>query len=712
MSREHDRTDDLTETVGRRTFLRVLGSAAPAAAVAACSPVPPERIIPYVIPHEDVIPGVATWYASVCAECPAGCGTVVKTREGRVIKVEGNPEHPLNQGSLCIRGQAAPQGLYSPDRVPGPLRRRSTNEAAGQSVLEGTDWETAQAELVSRLQDVIATGAQDRVALVTPLMTGTLDRLADTWADAVGARRLRYEPFAYEPIREANRRSFGEAAIPTHDFSTPDFVLSFGADFQETWLSTVEHTRSHADARRPRDGRKARFVQLEPRLSLTGAEADEWVGIEPGSEGPLAAAMVHTILSEELAQADGDADELARIGALVSEHTPDAVAPRAGIPADRIRELARAFSDPSAGPGRTLAVGSGVASSGEDATAGQVAINLLNYVAGNVGRTVRFGPDTAWAAASSYADMLALTEAMRAGEIDVVLLHDVNPVHTMPGAAEFVDALERVDLVVVASSHRDETSVRADLVLPTHTPLERWGDAEPVTGVRGLMQPAMRPVFDTKHFGDLLLETGRGLGDEIASAFPRRGDFFDLLQDTWEELLPEPEPPAEDADRDEDAPRPPDFDDLWADAQRRGGVFGHVATRRVALVPGLFEEELGLDQTGTDGRAYTLIAYPSLHFYDGRGANRSWLQEIPDPLLKTTWGSWVEASPVTTATMGAEDGQLVQLTSDTARSTFTPSSPLLALLDRGTTAARRRCTSPSRRPCVPDAQSYSGLSCC
>ena len=136
MTPNYSTSEGLTETVGRRTFLKVLGGAAPAAALAACSPVPPERIIPFVVPPEDVVPGVASWYASVCGECPAGCGTLVRTREGRAVKVEGNPEHPINRGSLCVRGQASLQGLYNPDRIAGPQRRRTTNAATGHSVLE------------------------------------------------------------------------------------------------------------------------------------------------------------------------------------------------------------------------------------------------------------------------------------------------------------------------------------------------------------------------------------------------------------------------------------------------------------------------------------------------------------------------------------------------------------------------------------------------
>ena len=663
----HD--DGLTETVGRRTFLRVLGSAAPAVAVAACSPVEPERIIPYVIPPEDSIPGVATWYASVCGECPAGCGTLVRTREGRAVKVEGNPTHPINHGNLCVRGQSALQGLYSPDRFTGPLMRRVTHEATGQSVLDETDWESSQTQLVTQLRAVIDTGQPERVAIVTPLLTGTLDALVDTWAEAVGARRFRYEPFAYEAIREANQAAFGENAIPSYDFKTPGLVVSFGADFQETWLSTVGHTRDHADARRPRDGQKARFVQLEPRMSLTAANADEWVQIEPGSEGLVAAAMINVIIAEGRVQAaDLSGADIGRLPALVGDYSVDRIAVRTGVPADRIRELARAFSNPAAGPGRTLAVGSGVAATGENATTSQVAINVLNYVAGNVGQTVRFGPDSAWSRASSYRDITALTEAMRDGEIDVIIVHDVNLVHTLPGALDFVGALDAVDFVVAMSSHRDETSARSDLVLPTHTPLESWGDVEPVTGLRGLMQPTMRPLFDTKHFGDLLLESGRSLGDDVAGAFPRRGDFLDSLQDTWEDLQP-PAPVTEtgiehgDDDSDTATAVSPDFDDFWAAAQRHDGTFQPVEPRVVRLNPELFAAGLRLRETESE-RAFALVVYPSLHFYDGRGANRSWLQEIPDPLLKTTWGSWVEVSPATVQSLGAKDGQLIRLESD------------------------------------------------
>ena len=182
--------DSLVQHVGRRTFLKLLGAAAPAVAASACSSVPPERIIPYVVPPEDDVPGVATWYASSCGECPAGCGTRVRTREGRAVKIEGNPEHPINRGRLCIRGQAALQGLYNPDRIRGAHRREVM--PAGQSRLVPVAWDDALVALTDRVRMLRDEGRANRIAIVTPLISGSLDRLFDAWAKATGARRVRY----------------------------------------------------------------------------------------------------------------------------------------------------------------------------------------------------------------------------------------------------------------------------------------------------------------------------------------------------------------------------------------------------------------------------------------------------------------------------------------------------------------------------------------
>ena len=376
------------------------------------------------------------------------------------------------------------------------------------------------------------------------------------------------------------------AEVPHYDFSRADLLVSFGADFLETFGSPVGYARDHAGQRRVRGGERARFVQIEPRLSLTGASADVWHAVPPETEGLIAAAMVQTIVSEGRAQ--GVPEELVpRIGQLVAAASPAAVAENTGVSAGVIRQLARDFSDPARGPGRTLAVGGGVGVSGATATATQSAIALLNYVAGNLGATVDFGAASTVDAAS-FADMQTLAGEMRAGAIELAVIYDVNPVFTMPGAADFQGALAQVPFVVNLSSLPDETTALADLLLPAHHALESWGDSNPRHGVHGLMQPTMQPVFDTRHVGDLLIEVGRALGADTASNFPRRGGFYRFLRDAWEarQPLPEPQPGAEDVSA------APDFEEYWADALRRGGTFVPVEPAAVAIAATIFDQDL------------------------------------------------------------------------------------------------------------------------
>lgn len=651
----------LVDVVERRTFLKVLGSAGPAAAITACSPIPPEKIIPFVTPPEDVIPGVATWYASVCGECPAGCGTLVRTREGRAVKVEGNPEHPVNRGGLCVRGQSTLQGHYNPDRIAGPQRRRVTDETAGRSVLEAIPWEGAQQDLVDRLQSLRDAGRGDRVAVVTPPLTGTLAKLVAAWVEALGgARWVQYEPFGYEPIREAHDRIFGRPELPHFDFSAADLLVSFGADFLETFGSPVGYARDHAAQRQVRNGDKARFVQLEPRLSMTGASADVWHSIAPDTEGLVAAAMVQIIVNEERAQGVPN-EVLSQVADLVSTVSVESAASTAGLPVDTLRQLARDFSDPTLGPGRTLAVGGGVGVCGTSATGTQSAIALLNYVAGNIGTTVDFTAASTFAAAT-YADMQGLTQAMQSGEVELAIIYNVNPVFNMPGQVNFAEALAQVPFVTSLSSLPDETTAQADLLLPSHTALESWGDSNPRRGVYGLMQPTMQPVFDTRHVGDLMIEVGQALGGDTAANFPARGGFYRFLRDEWEQMLTEAGPPAESDAQDAQTS---DFEADWADALRRGGATFPVEPVTIALSSAFFETDLVSELTPVDQRrSHTLITYPSLHFFDGRGANRPWLQEIPEPMLKTTWGSGLEMTADTADAIGAVEGQVVTVTSD------------------------------------------------
>src|SRR5262245_29385763 len=260
----------------RRQFLKIVGTGA--AAATGCSDLP-EKLIPYVVQPEEITPGVAVVYASTCQECSAGCGLHVRTREGRPVKLEGNPEHPINRGRLCARGQASIGRSYHPDRFRGPMRRGPDGE------LRQVSWEEAQALLVEKLA-----AARGRIRMITGQTGPTLGALIERWLEAVGGQRLVYEPFAYASLRQAAGAVFGVAGLPLFDLEGADLVVDFGADALEGWLSPTEHARQLAAARdiasHPDGG--ARLVYVGPRMSMTASNADEWLPAKPGSEGILA----------------------------------------------------------------------------------------------------------------------------------------------------------------------------------------------------------------------------------------------------------------------------------------------------------------------------------------------------------------------------------------------------------------------------------------
>src|SRR3989441_2033375 len=320
----------------------------------------------------------------------------------------------------------------------------------------------------------------------------------------VGGRHMSYEPFGFEALRAGNRMAFGTAALPAYDFANARYILSFGADFLDTWLSPVEFqngfSRAHAfDAGRPAS--MAKFVYVGPRLSLTGMNADEWIAARPGPEGMLALAMAQVIMSQHLARLPADAS---RLVGLLGSHSPRAVAQVIGIDQETIVRLAREFARSGGG----LAVAGGMATQGANGAETVAAVNILNYVAGSVGSLVKFGADLAIGSTNTFADLTALTSDMTNGRVALLFVHGTNPAHSLPGA--FQQALGKVGYKVSFSSFMDETAAACDLILPDHHPLEQWGDSRPRAGVIALQQPVGQPVVDTPPAGDAGLKlTGR-----------------------------------------------------------------------------------------------------------------------------------------------------------------------------------------------------------
>jgi anaerobic selenocysteine-containing dehydrogenase/Fe-S-cluster-containing dehydrogenase component len=612
----------MTDGMNRRRFLKVLGATGGGvAALTGCGigPEPVQPFTPYLVPPEDQIPGVPTWYASTCRECAAGCGVHVKVREGRAIKIEGNPESPINRGRLCARGQAALQGLYNPDRVTEPLQRNTAGH------LEPVTWDQAIAALQAKVQQFRGQG----VVVLTGLESGSFGELVDEWAQQVGARHLTYEPFAFEALRQGNRRAFNDPSLPWYDFEAAKYVVSFGADFMETWLSPVGFQHAFARAHSfdaSRNPSMARFVYVGPRLPQTGLAADEWIALPPGGETALALAMAQVIVSRRLAPVPADVARLAL-------PSPQDIGPSIGLDPAVIERLATEFVS----SGAPLAVAGGIAAQDELGAEAVVAVNVLNYVAGAIGKTVQFGADLSAASSDTFQDVVALADDMKTGKVAVLLVHGANPVHSLGGG--FAQAWGHVGYKVAFSSYLDETAAGADLVLPDLHPLEQWNDSRPRAGVHALLQPAMTPVYDgTMHAGDVLL---RLMGQS--------GSFKEYLERKWQLLY-------------QRLGRAQPFEQWWATALQHGGIFEDFTPRAVRLAGSLRLPAAPASPRAAETTTAVVFPHPALH--DGRGANKPWLQELPDPISKITWHGWAEVHPDTALRWGVVDGDVVLVKSD------------------------------------------------
>jgi anaerobic selenocysteine-containing dehydrogenase len=637
----------------RRTFLQISGMTAATALLAGCQS-GNEKLIPFLIPpDEGVTPGLANYYASACRFCPAGCGILVRVSEGRAKKIEGNPLHPVNRGRLCARGQAILQELYHPDRIVQPLKRIGPR---GSGEYTKISWEEALTLLTGRLQSLQKEKRTERLALLTPPLQGTLATLASGFMRSFGSpQHLAFDLLGHDWLRTASRQTFGQSTLPWYDLAETRYLLSFGADFVEQHLSPVQYGNAFGRMRQERDTVRGHFTYVGGRMSLTAASADRWLPARPGSEGVLALGIARLILldalhsEEDLALSGSQREELLR---RLSAYDLPRVAAETGLSPQVIAEVAKEFA--TTRPALAMA-GETVAfqSNGPEAVR---AILFLNQLVGNLNRPGGVYPAGGGTTGpeDSFATLLALIGKMKSAQIEVALISG-NPVHALPPATGFQEALAKVPFIVSFASLLDDTALQADLILPDHAALESWGEVIPQGGSRetviGLMQPVVTPLFDTRPFPDVLLATASRLGGKLAAVFPYPSYLEMLKEETRQRLAPADE----------------DFDTVWANLLRQGGDFKIKENAEKSYRPiaggGLPAPEKARFAGDEQDFPLHLQVFPATAFSDGRGAPLPWLQQLPDPMTTVVWDSWVEINPATAAKLGIAFGDLIEVTS-------------------------------------------------
>jgi len=615
--------------MNRRTFLKMAGIGSVSFAFG-CSP-PPKNLFSLVKAPDDMVVGEATWYASTCRECPAGCGILAKNREGRVIKIEGNPLHPINQGRLCMRGQAALQGIYNPDRLKTPLLKENDK-------WRPLSFSKAAAMLKAKAQAAAGKGP-GRVRMLTETVGDSMTSLFDAvMQNLQSPQPLVFEPFAYESLKTANEKVFSVNGLVSYDMARADVLLSFGADFIETWLSPVEYARKFKQMHAHHNGRKNLFFQVSPYQSLTGANADHWLACKPGSESVVALGLVRQALDiGKGRELPGSYNEF--MNKVTAPYTQDQVLQRSGISLELYEELIIQLVEAR----RPLVLGTGTGASDLNGLQTNLAVNLLNLLLDPQLRLLDFNHRHRVEIAATRSEVLNFFLNLGINDVDLLMLNNVNPVFSMPPDGGVREALAQSKAFVVSfSNFLDETSEMADLILPVRMPLETWDEYSGKKPIVSSLQPAMGKMTNASHLGDVLLHAGFE-NDPPAPSY----------KDWLISRLAEDRGIADETQ--------------WVQTLQQGGQFNvaiKTAKSSKKLKPQKLADVLG-KKTEPPQSDLVFTAIPSIKFFDGRGANKPWLCEIPDPLSRIAWQTPVIIHPDTAKQKGIAQQDIIQIQSET-----------------------------------------------
>ncbi len=625
----------MSNKITRRDFLKISGIGVTAAAVlTGCGPA--SRYVvrqSYADMPEYNQTGKSTYYATTCQECAAGCGLIVRTQEGRAIKVEGNPNHPVNRGKVCSRGLTSVQGLYNPDRIGGPLQR-----TRGDRNIQPLTWEAA----VTTVQNGLSNPA--KTAFLVGLMPDHLFDLLSEFSEASGAPApVRYSALGTlegrATLLAATKTMYGAEQFPYFDLGAADVVFNFGADYLETWLSPLAYSRGFRNMRKQEFGKRGYIVAFGARQSLTASNADEWIPVTPGSEG-LVAMAIGQIAARVSNQP---------VPPFFAEVNLDEVAQAAGISTQKLQQLGELFANAE----NSLAIPGGAALTTDVGYETAQAVLGLNILADNLGKPggVYLAPGKATTANMGVKDLI---QRCQNGEVDTLFIHGCNPVFELAPALGFEKALEKVKTVISFAPFEDETAIMSDYVFPDHTGLESFGYQRLLTGsdrsIYSSIQPVVQPVHNTKSTVDVFLAAAAGIpalnaslnyADEVdfiqqkISSLIQAGGFFTAseMPTFWSKWL--------------------QFGGWWKNAANLGTPRNATKINTALTIP--------LPQKLKEGEQFHLVTFAT-QMGDGRGANRPWLQETPDPQTTVTWNSWLEMHPKTAEHLGIMDDDIVEVT--------------------------------------------------
>lgn len=611
----------------RREFLKLMG-ASMAMASAGCIRRPVQKIVPYNKQPEEVTFTVPNMYTSTYFDGSEGQGLLVRTRDGRPLKIEGNPKHPATAGGTSVRSQAHILSLYDPERLKGPQRNLLNKAKTNRDTISAT-WESIDEAVGAQLKKggvVVLTGA---------VASPSIRAVIGDFTQAFGAKHVAWEPLAHEEIRDGQKASYGEAVVPSYRFDKANLIVSIDADFLGTWLQPVAFTHQFSSNRKA-NREMSRLVVFDSNYSLTGANADVRVRIKPSQQIAVVMGLAHEIVVKK------GAGSFAGNASVKS-----ALEPFANVAKELAMESAlfsKIAEDLIANRGKSLVVAGGLPTLTSQATQLQIAVNFLNSALGNDGVTVD-GRNAVPGVNGSYQAMTDLIESLNKGQVKTVIIHGINPAYALADSSGFKDALKKAEMVLYTGDRNDETGKLADYLIPDHHALEGWGDLEIARGVYTIHQPTIRPMYDTRSFALSLINWVYN-ADRGSKRLRDSETAYDYVRNTWkDEMLGK-------------FGKGKSFDDFWDEALQDGSV-GTIAGSSSARS---FNAGALSSVKPTKADGFELVLYPTVMFGDGKMANVSWLHELPDPVTKICWDNYASISIATAAKLKAKEGTVLELT--------------------------------------------------
>ncbi len=572
----------------RRDFLKYLGFGIGAATLAASCEIPVKRAIPYVTKPDAIVPGVATYYASSFVKGGDYCAVLVKTREGRPIKIEGNSMSPVTGGGTSARVQASVLDLYDTNRLQGP-------RSIGASGMSAISW----GDLDKAVQDKLSSGSRVRIISNTILSPTSKRAIADFTASYSNTKLVTYDAVSSSAILEANASSFGDKVIPNYSFDKADVIVSLGADFLGTWISPIEYAAQYAKNRKIKSVKGAsmsRHIQVESGMSMTGSNADNRILIKPSEQGAAIATLYNAV-----AGLTG--------GSKVSAPNLNSKAAKG---------LAKVAQELASKKGKSLVV------SGSNNVGEQLLVNKINDLLGNYGSTISF-TNASLQRQGVDKEVQNLIKEMENGSVDALIVMDAcNPVFDLPNGDKFAAAMSKVGLKVSCSGLNDDTTNLCNYVAPTHNYLESWGDAEPKRGQYSLIQPTISPLFDTRNAEVSLLTWANSSNLNKTADQP----YYEYVKASWQAGVF--------AQQSSFAT----FQGFWDTALHDGVLQSSSAAESTSSCNVDVNRAAGLINKPS-GSELELSFYESITIGAGQYANNPWLQEVPDPVTRTTWGNYL-----------------------------------------------------------------------